>query len=222
MIYGIDSREAANTRLTNGYDLYGWVARRGFPAYWGRALNGKDKLTPEEITFLHDKGCRIALIFDDLSEAGVSAMDGSKDGQRAAAAAKSLGAPAGRGIAVFAAIKDNWSVNNSWMVWFTRTLWNNGYMAGYMGNTDSSKNFNFGRECSHYASFMGEAGKNGTAYWATEPRPGVEPSAWEPYCPSQLTPEEIDLWSNGEKIKYRDMVFNKSYARGEAVLRLMW
>ena len=219
----MDTKEPANTRLTNGYDLYGWVMRQsGFPSFWARPVSGRNKLTPEEAAFLHERNCRVIPVFDDLSEAAVAGVNGSGDALRAADAARTAGVPANRGIAIFARIKDGWNINHNWMIGFTNTLLNNGYIPGYIGNTDSSKDFNFDRQCSHYINFMGEIAKDSTAYWATEPRPGVPPTAWAPYCPSSVTPEEIDLWSTGGKVMYKDILFKKVYARGESVRRFMW
>lgn len=72
-IFGVDSTLHSNTKLTNGYDLYSWVSRRNcFPAFWGRNISGNNCLTEGEVTFLHQKKCKVALIFNDLTESKVS------------------------------------------------------------------------------------------------------------------------------------------------------
>ena len=93
IIFGVDSTTPANKRLTNGYRLYDWVMRQNsFPAFWGRALTGEDRIEEEELAFLREKNCKVALILRDLTEAGVSASDGMEDGLRAVEAAKALAA----------------------------------------------------------------------------------------------------------------------------------
>ena len=86
------------------------------PSFWGRYITGKNRLTSEEIGFLHENDCGIALIFNDLTEEIVSTSNGIEDGLRAANAAKLIGAPKHYGIAIFAEIKDDWSVNHNWMI----------------------------------------------------------------------------------------------------------
>ncbi len=223
-INGVYSKIPANIKLTNGYDLYGWVMRmNGFPSFWGRSISGENRLAKEEIDFLHDKKCRIIPIFDDVTETDVSATNGSGDAARAIEAAITLGVPKNEGIALYAEIRDDWSVNHNWMISFTYTLFENGFNAGFIGNTDSSQNFNFGRQCSHYYYFMNDAISEKVFYWATHPKIIGEPEIWSPYCPSALLPENICLWScHEEKIIYRDKTVDKVYGRDEMILNHMW
>ena len=151
MVYGVDSAIASNTQLTNGYRLYDWVMRQNSnPDFWGRTLLGHDPITREEIDYLQGKKCRIALVIRDLTEAGVSTYEGEPDALRAVEAAKGLGVPEHAGIALFAEIHSDWSINHNWMISFAQTLFENGYIPGFIGNTDSARNFNFDRQCSHY------------------------------------------------------------------------
>ena len=139
-----------------------------------------------------------------------------------ALAAMALGVPQNEGIALFAEIQPDWSVNHNWMISYAYALFNTGYIPGFIGNTNSSINFNFGRQCSHYVQFMKDRAPGRTAYWATEPKEGGDPKVWTPYCPSKLTPEQMDLWRKGKVIPYGDMKIDKNYARDESVLQLMW
>ena len=219
-LYGADSAIPANTRLTNGYTLYEWVARMsGFPAFWGRTLTGVNAVEEGEAEFLRRMDCKIALIYDELSEIGVSSNDGARDTVRAVEAAKGLGVPQGQDIGIFAEIRPDWSVNHNWMISWANIMTNSGFIPGFIGNTDSSKNFNFGRQCSHYVQFMG-AGS--ALYWATEPNLGAEPLSWSPYCPSALAPGQMHLWRAGGTVSYRDLQVNVDYARDASVLRSMW
>jgi len=223
MIYGVDSSNPANTRLPNGFDLFTWVLRMsGVPSFWGRSISGENQVTAEEITFLHEKGCRVALIFSDLTEADISATDGTNDALRAIEAARNLGVPEGRGIALFVNILDDWSVNHNWMITYAYTLHANGYIPGFIGNTDSSMNFNFGRQCSHYVHFMGDLARTQTAYWATQPKPEGEPDEWNPYCPSAMTPSDISLWRSGGGVGFDALNVNYNFGRDASVVQFMW
>lgn len=223
MLFGVTTKEAANTTLSNGYDLHSWVMRmKGFPAFWGRSLSGKNRITPEEKAFLTEKSCKTALILDSLTEAQVSANNGSLEALCAVKAARELGVPANKKIALSAYIGSDWSVNHNWMISYAHTLLDNGYIPGFIGNTDSSQNFNFGRQCSHYVQFMRDIAKNQTIYWATEPKPKKTPPKWQPFCPSALTPGKIHLWKTGEEVQYGETALPLSYARDELVTRHMW
>ena len=221
-IFGADSKLSANTRLTNGYHLYDWVMRQNsFPSFWGRTLTGDNQIGAEEIEFLREKNCKIALIINDLSETCVSAVNGTDDALRAVEAAKALGVPENAGIALFAEIGTDWSVNHNWMISFAQVLSDNGYVPGFIGNTDSSLNFNFDRQCSHFVQATQDIGQYGAIYWATEPKPSGEPEEWTPFCPSALTPDDIGLWSLGQ-IGLGDISVNETYARDKSLLNCMW
>ena len=197
-IFGADSIHPVNIKLTNGYDLYSWVMRKkGFPAFWGRMITGNNKITEEEIKFLREKKCKVALFFDDLTEASVSSSKGTDDVLRAVEGAKSLGVPTDKGIAIFAVIDNDWSINHNWMISFATTLNSNGFVPGFIGNTDSSKNFNFNRQCGHFVRATEEIELFGTIFGATEPKNGGEATTWMPLCPSDISTDRIALWQNG-------------------------
>jgi len=223
VIFGADSKARADVKLINGYDLYSWVMRmNGFPAFWGRSISGENHIEMEELEFLRDKNCRVALIFNELTEAGVSAMSAEEDAMRAIKAARTIGAPDYGNIAIFAAIGDKWSINNSWMMSYAHMLSSNGYIPGFIGNTDSSKNFNFGRQCSHYVENTTEQNNYGTVYWATEPKlDTIEPTEWAPYCPSAMRPDQIDMWRIGIN-SCGNVTANKTFARDKSILKYMW
>lgn len=222
LVYGVDSRVPASTRLTNGYNLYEWVMRMScFPSFWGRSLTGDGAITSEEIEFLKRKKCKIALIVRDLIEEIISSNNAEKDSQRVIEIAKNLGVPQEQGIALFAEIPSHWSVNHNWMIDYANNLLNSGYIPGFIGNTDSSKNFNFGRQCSHYVQATRKNDQLHAVYCSTEPKYKFEPESWAPYAPSQLLPNDIHLWQYG-KIKFHSLKVNKCYARDEAVTKCFW
>ena len=110
---------------------------------------------------------------------------------------KELGVPQNEGIALFAEIKPEWSVNHNWMISFAQVISANGYVPAFIGNTDSSKNFNFDRQCSHFVQATKDVNYFGAVFMATEPKLDSMPEKWEPYRPSALQPEDISLWCCG-------------------------
>lgn len=221
-IFGIRSGIPANLKLKNGYTMHDWVMRQhGFPSFWGRDISGDDAITPEEIEFLRGRDCMILPVFSDLTEKAVSSANGRKDGERAATAAEALGIPQHGGIMLLAEIKQDWSINHNWMISFAQTLQNNGYVPGFIGNTDSSKNFNFDRQCSHYVQATQAVDQFGAVYGATEPKLAKAPTKWNPYCPSALNPEDMHLWSCGETTFDRYVV-EDIYAKDDGVMKFMW
>ena len=156
-IFGVDSFLPSNTKLTNGYDLYSWVMRMNcFPEFWGRNISGENQLTQEEVSFLHEKNCKIALIFNDITEANVSKANGAAEAFRAIEAVRALGVPSNMSIAIFAYINPNWSISHNWMISFAHVLAENGFVPGFIGNTDSSLNFNFDRQYGHFINATGD------------------------------------------------------------------
>ena len=195
-IFGVCSATPINKKLKNGYTMYDWVKRQKcFPAFCMRTLCGEDKITAEEIEFLKGKDCKIGLVIRDLTETKVSGVNGTEDALKAVEAAKELGAPQNVGIALFAKIKPEWSVNHNWMISFAQVVSANGYVPAFIGNTDSAKNFNFDRQCSHYVQATKDVNYFDALFMATEPKCDGMPTEWAPYCPSALEPENMHLWS---------------------------
>ena len=48
-----------------------------------------------------------------------------------------------------------------------------------------------------------------------------EPETWTPFCPSELTQEDIGLWQRGV-IRFGDMEVNETYMCDPALLDCMW
>ena len=219
-VFGVSSATPINKKLKNGYTMYDWVMRqKGFPAFCMRTLDGEGKITADEIAFLQDKDCKIGLVIRDLTEAKVSAVRGTEDALKAVEAARELGVP--QGIALFAEIKPEWSVNHNWMISFAKVVMANGYVPGFIGNTDSSINFNFDRQCSHFVNATKDVNCFGAVYMATEPKRTGWPVEWTPYCPSALEPDDISLWCCGTTTFDAIQVENV-YAKDENVLATMW
>ena len=221
-IFGVSSTTPINKKLKNGYTMYDWVKRQKcFPAFCMRTLCGEDKITAEEIEFLKAKDCKIGLVVRDLTELKVSGVNGTEDALKAVESAKELGVPQNAGIALFAEIKPEWSVNHNWMISFAQVISANGYVPAFIGNTDSSKNFNFDRQCSHYVQATRDVDYFGAVFMATEPKCDSMPEEWTPYCPSALEPENMHLWSCGTTAFDLTSV-EDVYARDDKVLENMW
>ncbi|MBE6717843.1 MAG: hypothetical protein E7574_01115 [Ruminococcaceae bacterium] len=221
-IFGVGSATPINKKLKNGYTMYDWVKRQKcYPAFCMRTLCGEDKITAEEIEFLKAKDCKIGLVIRDLTETKVSAVNGTKEALKAVEAAKELGVAENEGIALFAEIKPEWSVNHNWMISFAQTVSANGYVPGFIGNTDSSKNFNFDRQCSHYVQATKDVNYYNAIFMATEPKRDRMPEEWAPYCPSALEPEDMHLWSCGTTTFDFHQV-EDVYAMDDKVLEKMW
>ena len=221
-IFGVSSAAPINKKLKNGYTMYDWVKRQKcFPSFCMRTLCGEDKITAEEIEFLKAKDCKIGLVIRDLTEAKVSGVNCTEEILKAVEAAKELGVPQNEGIALFAEINPEWSVNHNWMISFAKTVFANGYVPGFIGNTDSSKNFNFDRQSSHYVHATKEEDYYGAVFMATEPKCDSMPTEWTPYCPSALETEDIQLWCCGtttfDYINVEDV-----YGKDREVLEKMW
>ena len=221
-IYGVSSVIPINKKLKNGYTMYDWIKRQKcFPAFCMRTLCGEEEISSEEIEFLREKNCKIALVIRDLTEAKVSGANGTEDAITAVEFAKRLDVPINSGIALFAEIKPEWSVNHNWMISFARTVSANGYVPAFIGDTDPSKNFNFDRQCSHYIQATKDTNYFGALFMATEPKIDNMPTEWTPYCPSVLQPDDMHLWSCGtttfDFIKVEDV-----YAKDTMVLENMW
>ena len=194
-VFGVMSSIASNVKLKNGYTLFDWVMRqRCFPAFWGRPISGENKVSLAEIDFLKEKNCKTMPIFDDFTEAEISSNNGENLALRAINAAIELGIPQNHKHAIFVCVPSNWSINHNWMLHFASLLDSHGYIPAFIGNTDSSKNFNFDRQSSHYVEIMEATPNFKTIFGATEPKVFEEPSEWYPFCPSAMMPADISIW----------------------------
>lgn len=220
--FGVNSAAPLNKKLKNGYQIYDWIRRQKcFPSFCMRTLCGENKITAEEVEFLKEKDCKIGLVLRDLTEEKVSGEDGIEDALAAVEAAKQLGVLQNAGIAIFAEIKPEWSINHNWMLSFASALSTNGYMPGFIGNTDSSKNFNFDRHCSHFVQATKEVNHFDAVFMATEPKCDGVPEEWTPYCPSALEAGNIALWACG-KTTFDQIEVDDVYAKDLRVLENMW
>ena len=102
---------------------------------------------------------------------------------------------------VFVRFGDDEFMNHNWMISFAAILSEYGYLAGFIGNTDSSLNFCFDRECGHFYNATKQIGCYGALYGATEPDCNAPENGWKPYFPSDFSADDISLWESREVIK---------------------
>ncbi len=217
-IYGVNSYTPMNKKLKNGYTVYDWIVRqKGVPSFCFRTLCGENAITNEEIEFLRSKDCRIGMVIRNLSEKNISGCHGDKEALNAIYELKSLNFTNDKKIAFFAEINSDWSINHNWMISFAQTIAANGYKPAFIANTDSSKNFNFDRQCSHFVNATIDVGQFGAIYCATEPKISNKPEEWAPFCPSALETTDINLWMCG-KTKIDDIFIDDVYASNLSIL----
>ncbi len=197
------------------------MRQKCFPSFWGRNILGDNVVTKKEIEFLKERNCKLKLIVGDLTEKSVSSSNGYEDASRSIAAADELGVPQGKKIALFAKILPEWSINHNWMISYARMLFDNGYVPGFIGNTDSYINFNFDRQCSHYIQATKQEDYYNAIFSATEPKVDNMPVEWTPYCPSALNQNDIHMWNTGE-FCFNNIKIEEEYARDTTVLDCMW
>lgn len=221
--FGVKTTVPSNQRLSNGYDLFHWVTRkRDVPAFWMRNLTGEKAVQSDEVSFLKTKNCKVGFFLHDFTERAITSGDGTAEAMRAIEAAIALNVPRYAGIAVFAVIPGNWNINHNWMMSFARRLCEKGYIPGFIGNTDSSKNFSFNRECGHFIQATYSVNHYRAVYGATEPSAKSMANGWAPFAPSDLDPSQISLWCDDEIIPFREIASEPVYAGSESVLQYFW
>lgn len=221
-IFGVSSTTASNKKLKNGYTLFDWVMRqKGIPAFWFRTISGEGAITQEEINYLKENDCKPAFIIKDLTSEQLTSSDGTDYGIKIAEIAKNLGIPQNKNIALIVEIRPDQNINHNWMCSFAEAIVSEGYIPGFIGNTDSSVNFNFDRQCSRYVQVTENTDYYHAVFGATEPKCASEPEEWTPYCPSALQPGDIQLWITGT-IELDNIKCDVIYARDMLVLNNMW
>lgn len=203
LLFGVDSETQANDLLQNNLELFDWMVRNKiYPNFCGRNLVGEDCLTKEEISFLHDKGCKIAAIYSS-SEEKQTEEQGMLLAKKIAVRALELDIP--KGTAVFLEIGNDEAVRCEFMRGYATALSEEGYVAGFRANTDAR--FPFDREFSRGMQTDPDVfGK--CLIWATGPSLEeyegmttshlIHPDNWKPYAPSGLTRNEIAIWQYGK------------------------
>lgn len=188
MIFGIESTYPSNGKLTNGYRLFDWVMRKqDVPRFWLRGITGEYGVTREEMAFL--KSERMQDRFGSERPYGADRI-AKRSRAGSAARARSLATAAGTlvfGDCAFCALcaELEHEPQLGWLS-FAYTLCENGYIPGFIGNTDSSKRFRFDRECGHYKHASEADSRFGALFGATEPESDAPRKAGHRFVPPTL------------------------------------
>src|SRR5207249_1949278 len=79
--WGVDSAQPANSMVQN-QTLFDFITEQCGqpPAFWGRYIGGRFALTAVEEKFLHDRGCRILVVYNGTSNSPRSVQGGCCEG----------------------------------------------------------------------------------------------------------------------------------------------
>ena len=200
--FGVESKTPANDLLQNNLAEFEWATRNKiYPAFWGRNINGENSLTKEEISFLHGKACKIALLY--ASDGPMETEEqGKAQAETAAAIAMELGAFNGK--AIFLQI-DQAEVTSDFLKGFAQELIAGDYLPGFQANTDAA--YSFDREYSRGLQTDNELFRQ-CLVWAVSPTLKeydqmttthlIHPDNWKPFAPSGITRKNVALWRYGK------------------------
>lgn len=229
LLFGADFKVQADDVLQNNLSLFEWVVRnKVYPAFVGRNIVGENCLTRTEIEFLHDKGCKIAAIYNVDGEKETKEQGGLA-AKAAEAAAHTLGIPVG--MAVFVEAENNEVITRDFMLGFAESLVESGYVPGFKANTDAAVDFD------HQFSMGMQTHKDvfdKCLLWAEAPNLKeydrvttthlIHPDNWRPYAPSGITRNDIAVWQYGKEChpiqddNGKETFFNVNLVRNEKVI----
>ena len=204
MYFGVDTTFPANTLLQNNITLFDWVERNKLqPNFWGRNIFGANCITKEEIEFLRNRGCRVALIYEPINSKETE-EDGILSAQEIFDHIFKLGMR--KDIAVFLEIQDVETVTNSYMLGFAKELLNLNLTPGFKANTDAQFMFDrkFSRCLNNYRDVFEKCIVWATApnldeYYRTTNSHLVHPDVWIPFAPSGINKNDICIWQYGKE-----------------------
>ena len=229
LLFGVDSTVPPNDVLQNNLTEFDWVSRNKlYPNFWGRNMTGENSLTKDEIAFLHQKGCKIAAIYNS-SDVMETEEQGKIEAKKAALVAMELRIP--EKTAIFLEIAENANVTVAYMKGFAQSLLSEGYTPGFKTNTDAI--YAFDRE---YSQGVQEAPElfHQCLIWAVSPSLAeydgittthlIHPDDWAPYAPSGITRNEISIWQYGKNCHPihnntgKETTFNVDLVKDETVI----
>lgn len=227
--FGIDSEAQSNDLLQNNITEFEWAVRNKiYPDFWGRRINGKDKLTKEEISFLHDKGCKIAAIYTP-SDVKETEEQGKIEAKKATVIALELSIP--MGAAIFMEIPENENVTRDYMKGFAIGVMEEGYTPGFKANTDAA--YAFDREYSRGIQTDKDTFIE-CLIWTVSPSLKeydrvttthlIHPDEWKPFAPSGIKRNDIAVWQYGknchpiEDDMGKETTFNVNLVRNDSII----
>ncbi len=229
LLFGADSATQASDLLQNNIDHFEWIVRNKiYPNFCGRYISGENRLTKEEIAFIHGKGCKIAAMYTCSDEKNTEEQ-GVIVAKKVNVCIAELGIP--EGTAIFLEIGDNETANRDFMRGFAKALIAEGYTPGFIANTDAK--FSFDREYSRGIQSDKEIFER-CLIWAKAPTVKeydgittshlIHPDNWMPFAPSGITRNAIAVWQYGTKCHPIEddegemTMFNLDLVRNEKVI----
>ena len=229
LLFGVDSKIQSNDLLQNNITEFEWATRNKiYPNFWGRYINGENRLTKDEIGFLHEKGCKIAAIYK-TADKKESEDQGKIEAKKAAISILELGIP--KGTAIFLEIAENEKISRDYMKGFAQVLLEEGYTPSFKANTDAA--FDFDREFSRGLQTDKDIFDK-CLVWATAPSLKeyervttthlIHPDNWTPFAPSGITRNDIAVWQYGKNChpilddSGKETTFNVNLVRNEQVI----
>ena len=203
LFFGVDTSLPATAILQNNLTQYDWVTRNKLaPNFWGRNIMGENRLTKEEVNFLHEKGCTLVALCQDEGEKSTEEQ-GKLFAKKAAVAAMELDIPAG--TAIFLVLPDSEAFTTAYLKGYATELLRNEWMPGFQANTDAAVLFDrvFSQGMQNDAAVFSKC-----AVWATAPTLEeynrittshlIQPDEWLPFAPSGITRKQIAIWQYGK------------------------
>ena len=185
-VWGVDSVASVTDELfscvRNNY---------GNPKYWGRYLsevpNVIERLTRDEITYLHGKGVKVLPIYNVFSTT-VGYSHGQIAARNAVFNARRLGIP--ENIALFAKGQVSFEVDEAWIRGWVESIYPTGYRPGIYHD----------RVAGDFATAYCEAVTNNnqiavqSILWSTDPEPGVSKERNAPRYKPQAPSCKANVW----------------------------
>ena len=229
ILFGVDAQFSSDDLLQNNIDQFEWVLRNKiYPNFYGRNLNGDNRLTLSEIEYLHKKGCKIAAIYQTTDDQMTEAQ-GKACAKAVSEQASKLRIPTG--TAIFLNIDEEKPLSREFLRGYAKYLIVDGYTPGFRASTDAK--YDFDRIFSQGVRMNNQIFEK-CLIWATTPTDPnyyrmttshlIHPDEWKPYAPSAIRRNEIAIWQYGycchpiENDHGEVVTFNLDLVRNEQVI----
>lgn len=229
IFWGVDSANSAN-HLVEAKTLFDVITQKAgqAPAFWGRYIGGRFALTRAEAQFLHNKNCKILIIYNGTHDTPASVQggfqEGANDANKAISAAQALGVP--EGVWIYGDLEASWKPTAEWFKGWSDTMLESQYggAGGVYGNPHPANSANFNKPyCDAFASDPNMQGDDAEAAYvfSSEPEPGCTRAAGAPaFAPDKppCNPKTV-IWQYAENCF--DGLVDEDLAN-DAGFRSMW
>jgi hypothetical protein len=206
--WGVDSAASANSEV-KGETLFDTIAQRAgrTPDFWGRYIGGKYALTPMEAQFLHNRNCKILVIYNGALDNSASVRGGFEEGVQDAT--KAITAAQAVGVAkatwIYADVEAGWSPTAEWFRGWSDTMLTSVYggAGGVNGNPHPVNAAHFNEPyCKAYTSDPNMQGdvEQASHVYSSEPEPGCTSAADAPAYAPMMPPcnSKVVVWQYAE------------------------